>query len=408
MKRCIPTLILAAVASAVLGLPVLAASLPGDAVPPDLAEAALAYTSALVQGDLATSWNLLSSESRAEMDGAAWKMAFQRGPATRTPSGNALLRALAAADAPPSIGDVLVREEEALVEVSTTVQITQVIALVREGESWLVNLAATDQLNARAAVSVFLEAVAAEAGAGGGPRAARVPRSSPPMLQALLAAKAEDYHVTEGDIDGDRARVTLVCDLPVSLVLRAKRLGPGWSVDFSRPVLATDPTEPDPLRAALAEMDKLTCMEQLRLLGRAFTMYAEASDDVLPQAHEWIYKLQPFLPAGLSLHCPADPVEGVSYAFNENLAGKRRREVADPSNTPLVYESTPRAESAAGTGKGWPDPALHPGGNLVLYLDGSVRATQAEPSFSVRTAQMRGPSSARTRPTPGRLRTHAP
>ncbi|MBN1628513.1 MAG: hypothetical protein JW990_02000, partial [Thermoleophilia bacterium] len=345
--------------------------------------------------------------SRAEVTEVTWERAVQSRPVTRAPSGNVLLRAVSTAEPPPSVGDVLVRTEDALVEVNASVQITQEVVLVKEDGRWLVDLAASDELNARAAAEVFLEAVASEASGGGGPRAVRTGRSSMPMLKALLVAEAKDYQVATADIEGERARVTLACDLPVNLVLRAQRLGPGWSVDFSRPVLATDPTEPNPLEAAVAEMDKTTCTEQLRQLGRAFTMYAAASDDMLPQADEWVEKLRPFLPLGISLHCPTDSAAGVSYALNANLRGKRRREVADPAQTPLVYASTLRGDNPAGTGEGWPTPSRHPDGNLVLYLDGSVRVTQTPPNFVVRAAE---PGSVPTHPRaiPRRIPGRAP
>ena len=360
-----------------------AAPLTGDAVPPAIAATALGYGEALVAGDSAAAWSFLSSKTQSEIDPAQWRSALAQPPSPRPPSSNVLLRAIATAEPPASVGDILVRGGAAFVEVNDSIRITQELVLVKEGDRWLVDLAASDQLNARAAAEVFLAAVGAESGMPSGPRQVRTARSSLPMLRAVLAPNAKDYRLLEADVESDRARVTLACDLPVSLVLRAARAGPGWTIDLTRPVVDIDPTAPNALHEAADEASRTACQDQLRRLGRAFQMYAAASEDILPQATTWVDQMRPFLPAGGSLHCRADTGEGISYAMNSNLAGKKRGQIANPSNTPLLYESTLHTANPAGAGEGWSAPAFHPGGNMVLYVDGSVRFTREKPSFVV-------------------------
>ena len=375
-----------------------AAPLAGDAVPPAIAAAALGYGEALVAGDSAAAWSFLAAKTQSEMDPAQWRSAFLQPPSSRPPSSNVLLRAIATAEPPASFGDILVRGGEAIVEVNHSIRITQELVLVKEGDRWLVDLTASDELNARAAAEVFLEAVGSESGMPSGPRQVRTARSSLPMLRAVLAPNAKDYRVLEADVEGDRARVTLACDLPVNLVLRAFRVGPGWTIDLTRPVVNIDPTVPNALAMAADEADRTTCQDQLRKLGQAFQMYAAASEDILPQASAWVAQMRPFLPPGTSLHCTSDTGEGISYAMNSNLAGKKRGRIANPGNTPLLYESTLHTSNPAGAGEGWPAPTFHAGGNMVLYADGSVRLTLEKPSFAVEEAEAGAGTEARPRP----------
>ena len=375
-----------------------AAPLTGDAVPPAIAATALSYGEALVAGDSAAAWSFLSAKTRSEIDPAQWRSASLQPPTPRPPSSNVLLRAFATAEPPASVGDVFVRGGEAIVEVNDSIRITQELVLVKEGDRWLVDLTASDELNARAAAEVFLEAVGSESGMPSGPGQVRTPRSSLPMLRAVLAPKAKDYRVLEAEVEGDRARVTLACDLSVNLVLRAVRVGPGWTIDLTRPVVNIDPTVPNALDEAIDEADRSACQDQLRGLAHAFQMYAAASEDILPQASTWVDQIRPFLPEGISLHCSADTAEGISYAMNSNLGGKKRGQIANPSNTPLLYESTLHTTNPAGAGEGWPAPAFHAGGNMVLYADGSVRPTPEKPSFAVEEAEAGAQTQARPRP----------
>ncbi|MCJ7752553.1 MAG: hypothetical protein MUQ65_15930 [Armatimonadetes bacterium] len=386
-----------------------AAPLTGDDVPPAIAASALGYGEALVAGDSAAAWSFLSAQTQSQIDPAQWRSASLQPPSPRPPSSNVLLRAIATAESPASVGDVFVRGGEAFVEVNDSIRITQEIVLVKEGGRWLVDLAASDQLNARAAAEVFLEAVGSESGMPSGPRQVRTAQSSLPMLRAVLAPNATDYRVLEADVEGDRARVTLACDLPVNLVLRAVRVGPGWTIDLTRPVVNIDPTAPNALAEAADEADRTACQDQLRKLGQAFQMYAAASEDILPQASTWVDQMRPFLPPGTSLHCNSDRGEGISYAMNSNLGGKKRGQIANPSNTPLLYESTLHTGNPAGAGEGWPAPTFHASGNMVLYADGSVRLAREKPSFDIteaeagtRTKALARPLRPSTRPRPSR------
>jgi hypothetical protein len=380
-RRAFVASVASMLALAWLCIPVLAAA-PG-AAPPEVAKTALAFAGALAKDDLTPPWQLLSSKTRSHMNAVQWEQAFRGRAPSRVPSGNDLLRALATAEQPPTIGDVLLQDGEALIKVSGTVRITQNLVLVKEGGAWLVDLAASDEINSREAARVFMDAVGSTSAAST-PRPVRTPESSLPMLRALLVPEAKSYYVLNASVQGDRADVTLACDLPVSLVLRAVRSGPGWMVDVSRPIVNTNPMSPDPLREAAESNIQATCQDQLRQLGRAFQMYAAANDDKFPDADRWVDQLRPYLgEAATALHCPADKTPGVSYAMNRNLAGKTRSTVANQQTTPLLFESTLHTANPADTGESWPSAAFHMAGNMVLFVDGNARPVVQKPSFSV-------------------------
>lgn len=383
MKRSM-TAFLITCAFALTAAPILGASTSSDEVPPDIAQPALVYANALARGDVNASWQMLSSKSQEEVGAVQWHNAFRGRPEARTPPANALLKAIATADQPPVPGPVSVQMDEAFVQVSGPVVISHQIVLVKEEDGWRVDLKATDELNSQRAGQIFLDAIREEAGAERPPRGSR---GGAAMLQAFFAAEAEDYEVLQAQVEGDRAEVAVGAEVPVNIVLRAHRVGPGWMVDLSRPMLSVEPTHPNPLQEAAAAADKSECQSQLRQLARAFQMYAAASDDALPDPDRWLDLIRPHLPTQVKVHCPADPEEGVSYAMNRNLAGKRRPEIAQQNSTPLLFESALHGRNPADTGESWVHPPRHPGGNYVLYVDGSVRLSPTSPSFEVTEAK---------------------
>jgi prepilin-type processing-associated H-X9-DG protein len=394
-RRALVMLVVGVVALALVGAPLLAASAQGD-VPAEATQAALRFANGLAKGDLTAGWQLLSSGSKAQINAVQWEEAFRLRPSSRLPGANDLLRGLASAPEPPTVGDMVVDRGEALIEVGGTVRITHQLVLVKEAGTWLVDLPASDQINAREAAQVFLDAVGT-ASTGATPRTTRTPQASLPMLRAILVPDAKDYSILDASVTGDRATVTLACDLPVHVVLRAVRSGPGWMVDLSRSWVTTDPLSPDPLKDAQEANTQTACQEQLRQLGRALQMYAAASDDTLPDAAQWLDRIRPYLGESPGLHCPTDKTLGVSYAMNRNLSGKKRSQIGNQPTTPLLYESTLHTANPADRGESWPVPAFHAGGNNVLYLDGSVRAAQQKPSFAIIEGQ-RPPTPERPQP----------
>ncbi len=382
------TLIWVVIAIVAAGLGTAAA---GGQVAAEVAEPAISYVEALATGNPRQAWDLLSSASRAKMSPVEWEEAFAPGP-PRRPAPHALLRALASEEKPPEIPAVHVRPGEALVQLSGAIPITRQVVLVRESVGWRVDLSATDELSSREAALRFLEILTAEGAAS--PRPGQmVPAANLPLMRSVLAAEATGYQaVAAEDLGDNRMLVTLRAEVPVDLVLRQTRAGPGWMVDTARPLVTVDTTAEDPLAAAAASFEQSACEEQLRQLARAMQMYLAASDGRFPDPDRWLDQLHRFLPADLSLRCPADREAGVSYAFNRNLAGLRRREVANPAGTPMLFASTLHGANPADGGESWPEELRHPAGNLVAFVDGSVRPMRRAPSFAVTRQEPPGPT----------------
>ena len=365
--------------------PVQAGVVRGEEVPPGLAEAATTYANVLAAGNTTKAWELLSAKSRSELDAAVWYGAFQQRSPVAKPPAAALLKALATGEPAPDIGEALVRPGEAFIPVTGSVQITQNLVLVREEDAWRVDLAATDKLNTGQAAKNFLAAVREETGTPQMRRPRQLAEPSLPLLRMMFGPEAKNYQVLEADLSGDRAEVTVAAEVPVNLVLRAARSGAGWRVELARPVVPIDPATQNPLEEAAAYADKSTCEDQLRQLARGIQMYAASSDDMLPDPARWLDQIRRYLPPGFVPHCPRDTREGISYAFNANLAGKRIREVANPGQVPMLFESKLRTRNPADTGQSWAE-LRHSGGNLVAFVDGSVRLVLGPPSFAVSTA----------------------
>jgi len=381
-----------------------AAVIKGQDVPSDVATAAATYANTLAGGNTSAAWNLLSEASRKEVDAATWRRAFERRSVVNTPPAAALAKALAAGEPGPTVGEVLLRPEDALVAVKGTVPITKTVVMVREKEGWRVDLRASDEVNTREAARDFLGAVREDTAASQGrsARGGQTPEASLSVLRVVLEPQAKNYKVEEAEVDGNRAQVTLVAEVPVNVVLRATRSGAGWAVDLSRPVVPIDSTADNPLQEAAAYMDRAACEEQLRQLVRGIQMYAAGSDDMLPDPDRWLDQIRPYLPSGLTAHCPRDASAGVSYAFNANLKGKRLREVANPAMVPMLYESKLHTKNPADTGQSWAE-QRHADGNLVAFVDGNVRAAMSPLAFQVTvTSTPRGRPSVPRRPQGGR------
>jgi prepilin-type processing-associated H-X9-DG protein len=377
MCRKIVILITACALAASLGLSVALGAAAPEAAATDAGEAAVAYSNALALGNVDRAWNLLSATSKQGLSKEQYQAAFGAPSATPKPPARAVLQAIAGSES-PTVGGVMVRGENSYVHVKGNVPITQTVVLVKEPGGWRVDLGPTDEANSRDAAQQALAAEREQA-----PAAARGQRQdvSLPMLSIMLRSEAKNYKVLKTEVAGDKATVLVGADVPVSVVLQEVRSGAGWTVRTLAPV---DILSEDPLHDALLASEQQDCENQLRQIAAAIQMYASRSDDMLPDPARWLDQIRPYLREPSELHCPADPAaSGVSYAMNSNLAGKRRRDVGDPSTVPMIFESTAHGKNVANAGDSWPHAAWHKGGVMVLYADGSVRPTAQKPSFAV-------------------------
>jgi len=152
-SKVICLLITCALAIALVTTQLWSAPLSAESVPPEIAEAARTYANAMAAGDHKTAWDLLSSESRAQITAPEWESAFTRAPSVRKPPQSTLLKAMATAPTPPEVIEVLPRAHEALVHVGGSIQITQQIVFVREATGWRVDLGVKEVIPPPDAVS---------------------------------------------------------------------------------------------------------------------------------------------------------------------------------------------------------------------------------------------------------------
>jgi prepilin-type processing-associated H-X9-DG protein len=122
------------------------------------------------------------------------------------------------------------------------------------------------------------------------------------------------------------------------------------------------------------------CLANVKSISLAMTMYAAANDDTLPPASDWMDTTMPFAHNRRAYRCPGAPgprrsVRG--YAMNKALSSKELASIKDLAGTPVVFDSTATGPNAAGGLDLLPDPARHPKGNSVGYLDGHAEQVRA-------------------------------
>ncbi len=119
------------------------------------------------------------------------------------------------------------------------------------------------------------------------------------------------------------------------------------------------------------EIRALSCA---RFLGLAASQYAQDHNDRFPDAGRWEQELAPYFEPGTGdiLHPPA-PWGGTPRRFSLNpaLSGKSMKQIAEPANVWMFYESVSRTPSACDDLDHWPD-TDRDGGHVfaVVYGDG--------------------------------------
>ena len=126
----------------------------------------------------------------------------------------------------------------------------------------------------------------------------------------------------------------------------------------------------------------MTSLSNLRQIGLALIMYAQANEGRLPDADGWVDALLPQwsdvkdkgFHAEALFHDPTAPGEEPwNYAFNRALSGARLADLKDPSATVMVFESTAGVKNASDKGQSLPRPGRHTGGDYFVFADGRTR-----------------------------------
>jgi prepilin-type processing-associated H-X9-DG protein len=156
----------------------------------------------------------------------------------------------------------------------------------------------------------------------------------------------------------------------------------------SGPQLQMEPSYQRTSAHDAAEMEEhakgLASISNLRQIGLAMILYAEAHDDYLPPARTWAdallllpYWKSPtdsnFHPIELFRDPSAPAGQPWNYAFNRNLAGVRLSDIKDPAATVMLFESTSGVKNATDTGQSLPHPGRHSGGSYYVFADGRAK-----------------------------------
>ena len=149
------------------------------------------------------------------------------------------------------------------------------------------------------------------------------------------------------------------------------------------------------LTANLQLVRAMSCKERIHGISQALQMYCQDYDDKLPVASRWMDSLHAYIPKVPSdkyaprfdstsvFQCPEVAGQGTSsygYAFNKTLSASRLRQIAAPSNTPLIYDSSSSERNANNAFASLPAPPRHErydpphAFNYVGYADGHIRA----------------------------------
>jgi len=149
---------------------------------------------------------------------------------------------------------------------------------------------------------------------------------------------------------------------PVGMVADA-----GGSSATETPVDASDGS------ATQASSEAATaCLDNLKGLALGALMYAQDHGDKLPPV-AWVAAVDPYIKNTSILRCPSRPDIQVAYAMNQELLGVALSDIASPTETVLLFETTMAASSPVG---GWdlvPEGGIHDGGIAVAFADGHAK-----------------------------------
>lgn len=155
------------------------------------------------------------------------------------------------------------------------------------------------------------------------------------------------------------------------------KAGGALKLDLMRTMQQTDP---DGLNQSRDRARQLSSLSNLRQIGLALVMYAQAHGDKLPSADTWTDDIlttqwknaKDFEPERL-FRDPSVPGGQWNYAFNRALSGVKLTDLKDAANVVMVFESTANVKNAADEGASVPRPGRHGGGTTYVFADGRAK-----------------------------------
>jgi prepilin-type processing-associated H-X9-DG protein len=131
------------------------------------------------------------------------------------------------------------------------------------------------------------------------------------------------------------------------------------------------------------KMDDSSCLSNVKQITLAMLMFADDHDEHLPKADRWIEDLMPYVRSEEVFKCPDDDSGArSSYAMNSALSGLALKEIKDPSNLVLVFETNKPGNNPAGG----PEAVQlrHNNGRYAVYgyVDGHAKMAQKGENFN--------------------------
>jgi prepilin-type processing-associated H-X9-DG protein len=134
------------------------------------------------------------------------------------------------------------------------------------------------------------------------------------------------------------------------------------------------------------------CTPNLKQVGLGMMQYLRDYDEKMPprsKATQWPQVVNPYVKNEQLFDCPAPYA---SYALHAKLGGITMVRVTEPSQMPMIFDSTLNTLDAWDDGASWPTHGLHrqtvfgQDGANTLFFDGRVKWSRSKPDFQSKIA----------------------
>lgn len=119
------------------------------------------------------------------------------------------------------------------------------------------------------------------------------------------------------------------------------------------------------------------CVSGMNVIAHAVKRRAADHGGALPDSVSWMDALHAYTRGDDAFRCPAvsqGKPNAYGKAFNSALGGRPLAQLQMPATDVMVFDSTNLLRNASDPGTSLPAPPRHLGHNVMLYLDGHVKA----------------------------------
>jgi prepilin-type processing-associated H-X9-DG protein len=343
------------------------------------------YQRLLREGDYGGAWDLIHPDTRGEWDEVRWaencelrsideywEDAYNEGAAALMLGTNR------------EVVDVVVSGDEGLAHIAMDVRSSEAFALKRHGDEWAIDLAGTENADAKQSISDQMEQLNDPDRLRQALWAVLQEEIGPPESRldlATLPVEAPERGIVSATLDGDKAyleaKTTGRLHVAISLEKRSGR----WTIDEYAHVEViapdTDLSAGPPFLRVAGRASMAQCLSNVKQLALGYLMYASDYDERMPLADKWCDGIYPYIRNEEVLRCPADD-EQWSYAMNYKASRQSLGLVERPAETIILFETEPSRKNAYDE-EGMPgttiaNPERHGGQNVFAYVDGHAKA----------------------------------